>query len=187
VPFSPFNVWTITAKGDLIYGFAKDLCFSIFSESGVELEVKKYWEKVPVLAEEADWEKAAITTWLRSSDPSWQWDGPPIPDYKPAFSAIYADLSDRIWVQSKGPSIRRTEMIGATDEEIRISRFSAWRETHHLDVFDFEGRYLGPVSFPDEGYSQFSIWYAKEDVVLAHVRDEDDIAYIKRYRLVIPE
>lgn len=186
IPFSPYSMWTITVSGELVWGYADSYSFSIYSDSGEELVIRKYWDKVPVLSEEADWRKDSITRWLRSSEPSWQWHGAPIPSHKPAFNTFYADLNNRIWVQSEGPSIRLAGMIEAPDEEIRSSRYSSWRAKHRLDLFDRDGRYLGPVTFADKGYTQFTIWYAKGDVVLALMQDENGISHIKRYRLVIP-
>jgi len=187
LPFSPINTWDITAHGHLIWGYGDSFNFHISKKTGEQIVVEKYWERIPVLREEANWEKQSIAEWLGRGNPSWNWDGPSIPDFKPAFRLFHADLSDRIWVYSEGPSVRLPSMVDASDEELANAEFSSWKSLHQFNLFDLSGRYLGPVAFEDRGYTGFYIEYAWDDVVLVHVYDEEDVSYFKRYRLVIPQ
>ncbi|MFC1529114.1 6-bladed beta-propeller [Gemmatimonadota bacterium] len=187
VPFSPYFVSDINAGGDLVWGYGDSYTLHICNRSGVEIQAEKYWDKVPVLPGEAAWEKQSVTEWLRTREPSWDWNGPPVPAHKPAFAFIHADQSGRIWVQSDGTSTLRSDMVEATEEELAAEEYSPWHSIPRLDVFDSDGRYLGPVSYSETGVESFYIQYARGNVVLAQVNDADDVPSVKRYRLVLPD
>lgn len=59
-----------------------------------------------------------------------------------------------------------------------------WREPVVFDVFDPDGRYLGEVRAP-EGFSLNPSPYIRGDRVWAVVRDELDVSYVVRFRVVL--
>jgi hypothetical protein len=54
-----------------------------------------------------------------------------------------------------------------------------------VDVFDFDGRYLGGVNAPVE-MSWTPLPSIRDDTVLATAQDEAGTIMVKRYRLVLP-
>jgi hypothetical protein len=120
----------------------------------------------------------------RVVEPGWVWNGPPIPDQKPAYSHLVGDHDGRIWVARPGPGRR---LAGGTEDSRDPRDFlfnPLWRDRTLVDVFDVDGRYLGPVRVPDG--LRFSIPRPdiRGDRVVAVVVDEDGVQRVKRYRLV---
>jgi hypothetical protein len=61
-----------------------------------------------------------------------------------------------------------------------------WTDTTLLDVFDVEGRYLGPVEVPVGMRSSPAVLHVRGNQVVGVVEDEAGTIMVKRYRLVLP-
>jgi hypothetical protein len=69
-----------------------------------------------------------------------------IPEYKPAFRALYADPKGRIWVYRYVEAIDTHAPPRAPGDNRPLT---SWREPAVFDVFSSEGQFLGTVSLPD--------------------------------------
>ncbi|MFQ5745069.1 MAG: 6-bladed beta-propeller [Acidobacteriota bacterium] len=189
IPFSAGPVWAMAPSGAMIAGVPSDYRFEVHFPDGSVTVVEKTWEPVPVERDEAKWNRARITANQRRNNPDWSWDGPPIPDKKPAYSQLAPDHSGRIWVKR----IVRTEDVPECDPNpLRPAGErprSCWRQVYGVEVFDAEsGRYLGQVEEPPatSGLSRIDRAFIKDDTVIIRVDDEAGTIMVKRYRLILP-
>ncbi len=190
VPFGPQVVWTLAPSGSMIAGFPEDYRFEIHRPGGGTTVVEKTWTPVPISNDEAEWNRVRLTSRNQQTNPDWQWNGPPIPDNKPAYSQIVAGRGGRIWIFR----IVGTEDVVDCDPDPRDSAGrrarSCWRQIYGLDVFDEEtGRYLGDVEVPPEAPLStlpISRAFIKGNVFITRVEDDKGTIMVKRYRLVLP-
>ena len=70
---------------------------------------------------------------MRNTDPSWSWDGPPIPEHKPFYRELLAGLDGRIWVRlwTEGHPVENEDH----DPEDPYSMPVIWEEPMRYDVF----------------------------------------------------
>jgi hypothetical protein len=127
-----------------------------------------------------------MTVMNRAVEPGWVWNGPPIPEHKPAYSHLIGDHSGRIWVGRPGPGER---LEGGTEDSSDPGNFwfnPLWRDRPILDVFGGKGRYLGPVEVPSGFRLNLPQPHIDDDLVVAVVEGEHGVQYVKRFTLVIP-
>ena len=112
--------------------------------------------------------------------PGWRWDGPPIPDEKPAFGDLYAGRDGRIWVGVPQEGIEEDNPDYDPREEGSLP--TRWREPTAFDVFEEEGVYLGRVEAPAD-FSAYPTPVFDGDHVWAVTRDELGVQRVVRFRL----
>jgi hypothetical protein len=118
------------------------------------------------------------------TDPSWRWNGPPIPTTKPAFHRVLGGADNRVWVYVPQPA-QRLEV--SAEEERRAREANGpppprYREPVAFDVFEPDGRYLARVQAP-AGFALYPAPVFKGDHVWGVVRDELDVSYVVRFRM----
>jgi hypothetical protein len=186
VPFFPEIVWNMSWNRVIVGGLATEYRFEVRYPDGRMIVIERDYEPVPVDPEESDWYERAMTANMRNTQPGWAWNGAPIPRNKPAFDGLCPDLSDRVWVRRPGPGVIRPDGVEDPLEDDRNWwRDPYWVDTYLVDVFEFEGHYLGEVEIPD-GFRFRPLPYIKDDMVIALVESEDMIPRVKRFRLVLP-
>jgi len=184
IPFVPGVSWTLSPSGAMVAGLAEDYRFEIHYPDGSRTVVEKVWEPFPVSPEEADWHTRRLTALLRERAPDWTWEGPGIPARRPAFDALYADESSRVWVKRTGPAIHHPDCDPDPLAAAGAGQ-PCWESEILVEVFDLEGAYLGRVEWPDDVVLDRSTWI-RGDTVLARGEDEAGTVRVKRYRLVRP-
>lgn len=184
IPFAPGVSWALSPSGAIVAGLADEYRFEVRRPDGSRTVVEKAWEPFPVSPEEADWHTRRLTALLRERAPDWTWDGPAVPDRRPAFDGLYADQSDRVWVRRTGPAIHHP---GCDPDPVAAmqAREPCWESETLVEVFDLEGTYLGRVEWP-EGVALDSSAWIRGDTVLAVAEDGAGTVRVKRYRLVRP-
>ncbi|MGD8818070.1 MAG: 6-bladed beta-propeller [Acidobacteriota bacterium] len=185
VPFSPSMRWTMSPSRAVIGGVSDDYSFEIRYPDGRITRVEKDWEPVPVQADEADWRKRSATANMRQTQPDWTWTVADIPEHKPAFSDLRADLSGRIWVQRPGPGYHVDEECNEDPEPGEPFGTACWSEKTTWEVFDEEGRFLGGAELP-EGLQPYVPPYIRDDVFLTAYIDDMGTVMVKRFRIVLP-
>lgn len=192
VPFSATEEWTFSPLGYFVHGVGDRYAVDLHRPEGV-LRLARDVGPVSVDPDERANQEERTTHNMRRVDPSWRWNGPSIPDVKPPWKDVMADADGRIWVQLSRPGERIPE--GELAEEgggVRIlggggpsepAPPSRWREPVVWDVFEPDGRYLGEVRAA-EGMSHWPVPVIRGDRVYAVMRDEMDVQYLVRYRLV---
>ena len=188
VPFAPHEVSELTPDLAWVVGISDQYRFEIHASSGHVTRVENSWTPVPVSAEEVDYERGRTRGYIRQWEPGWDWNGPEIPDHKPAYSRLMPDRSARIWVVRQGPSRRVTDERTEDFSDYAASRRDyrpCWVAELFLDAFDTEGRYLGELRAPHSGAFARDA-FVQGDVFVAPVFDESGTIMVKRYRLVLP-
>jgi len=186
-PFFPEIVWYMSSNRVIVSGLATEYRFEVRHPDGRMVVIEREYEPVAVDPAESRWYFDANTANMRSTQPGWAWNGAPIPGHKAAYDGLYPDLNNRVWVRRPGPGVIQPE--GVSDplrDERSWWRNPYWVDSYLVDVFEFEGRYLGEVDIPD-GFNFDRMPYIRDEMVIALVEGADGTPYVKRYRLVRPD
>ena len=188
VPFSPGGDWAFSPLGYMVAGFSSRYAIDQYHPDGRVTRIERVQEPVPVDPEERA-DREAQTRWnMRQTQSDWTWNGPAIPDHKPAFRGIFTGQEGRIWVLVHQPAvpIPEDQLLEASATDGPNPRpVSRWREPIAFDVFETDGTYLGLVRAP-EGFSLYPTPVFRGDQVWAIVRDELDVQYLTRFRVAHP-
>lgn len=181
VPFSPIARRSFHPDGYYVGGVSDRYQVDLFRPDGTVLRLGRDAEPVAVSAGERAAEEDRVTTAMRRLDPSWRWNGPPIPPIKPIFADISPARDGRIWVQLHQPGERvpDDELEPGPDGRRPLARF---RERVVWDVFEPDGRYLGQV-FAPEGFSTSPRPALDRDRVWGVMRDDLGVEYLTRFRI----
>jgi hypothetical protein len=186
VPFSPQHVWTFSRGRWMISGCSDSYRITIDLPDGSRRIIERdNWEPFPVQPLEAEWQRGMLTVRIRRDDPTWRWTGPDLPDAKPAFEAFFTDRQDRLWVLRPGPGRQLAGGLQEPEDPLDYFRKPAWEDTHLLDAFDPDGRFLGRVDVPAEIRFRPLPWI-DGDRLLALVEDATGELTVRAYRLLIP-
>jgi len=186
VPFWPTESWTMTAALDVISGVATEYRFEMRRADGSRLVVQHQSTPAAVQPDETDWYRRRATAQMRSTDPSWVWNGPEIPATKPAFARLISSRSGEIWVLRSGSGER---IVPCNEDAETPQEFSAepcWRERSTFDVFGPDGRYLGAIEVPPD-MNLYPPPYVDGDTVIARVEDGYGTISVKRFRRIRPD
>lgn len=183
VPFSPQQVEAYSPEGYFLVGVNEDYSFDVLRPGGV-LRIARSYESVPVDPDEAAAARETQTENFRRNFPGWKWNGPPIPDHKPAYWQFQVADDGRIWVRVPAPSVRYLDAVAQKAEEERLGRsIVPFREPVRYDVFGASGEYLGRVSAPEGFQAQWPPPVFRGDTVWAVMRDEYDVQRLHRFRM----
>jgi len=181
VPFSPALRWTFSPLGRMFGGVSDEYRIDVFGSDGRVLRIARSSDPVPV----ADGERAAaefhVLSAMRGLQPDWSWNGPPIPDQKPAFRELFAGKDGRIWVllhTAARPAPERAADPAPGEPTPPVP----WLEPTLFDVFEPDGTYLGQVSAPD-GFRTTPPPVFGPQHVWAVVEDELGVQYVVRFRI----
>ena len=184
VPFAPRVVSMFSYDEALIAGASDRYAFRMIRPTGETTLIERFWEPVPVTAEEADyWRRFTIAGIGGRTD----WNGENIPDHKPAYMQFVPSVSGEVWLLRQGGG-----GLGVCDLEPEDAGTSGFDQdliaclypNLFFDAFDRDGRYLGGV----EGLQLTnSLPFLSGDTVIAPVQDDAGTIMVKRYRLVLPE
>jgi hypothetical protein len=186
VPFSPQQVWSFTRQRWMISGCSDSYRITVdFPDGSRRILQRDNWAPVPVKRLEAEWQRGMLTVRIRRDDPTWRWVGPEIPGVKPAFEAFFTDRQDRLWVLRPGPGRELAGGLQEPEDPLDYFRKPAWEDTHLLDAFDPDGRFLGEVEVPAEIRFRPLPWIDGQRL-LALVEDDSGELTVRAYRLLIP-
>lgn len=184
VPFSPSTTFTFSPLGYMIGALSTEYRIDLFQASDRILRIERVWEPVPVKREEKEEQERRISENFRNQYPGWRWNGPPIPDTKPPLRDVFTGEDGRIWVLLSQPGEPTMTEAEAREEEARSGRpVLRFLEPALFDLFEPDGRYLGPVRAPrDLRMSPEPV--ARGETMWAVTRDELDVPTIVRFRIV---
>ena len=140
------------------------------------------YEPVPVSDDERGFLREMITQQMRNTQPDWNWDGPPIPDYKPPFLQLHPGRDGRIWVLPwpQWDFLESDERAPSGTPAGPMMNL-VWTS---YDVFEENGAFLGTVQVP-EGFSAIPVPVFDGDHVWAVSRDELGVERVVRYRILV--
>ena len=183
VPFWPEQVTTLSLDGEFVIGEPEGYSIDVPRGAGM-LRIQRDAAPIPVSAGERANQRARIAHNMRQTQPGWDWDGPAIPDTKPMFRNMMTDQDGRLWVHLHAVAERiPDEEIERPDPASNDPPPEEWREPTRFDVFDVDGTYLGQIEAP-RGFARSPRPAIKGDRVWAVVRDELDVPYVVRFRIV---
>jgi hypothetical protein len=185
VPFAPSFQWTFSPHGYFVAGVSSRYAVDLHRTDGSVLRIAREVEPVSVPAAEKADAEARVVVNMKRVDPDWRWNGPPIPDVKPAYRSISAGTDGRIWVRQSVPSSEvkwtEEEQLAAREQPDRPPP-PRYREPVVFDVFEPDGRYVGEVRAP-KGFSLNPQPVFGRDRVWAVFRDSLEVNYVVRYRI----
>ena len=181
-PFQPTGQYAFAPSGAVISGIPDAYRFEIAHADGARMIVDRYWEPVPVAADEASAYRDGAMAFMRQIDPGWVWSAPDTPATKPAFERFIPSRSGEVWVVRPGPGVPVAGCNPEADPDGN-DLSPCWEQARIFDVFGADGRYLGTVDVPDELRLDPLPWI-DGDTVVAVVEDEAGTIRVKRYRLV---
>jgi hypothetical protein len=185
VPFSPQIEWSFSPLGHFVGGVATAYRIDLF-KPGLVLRIERAYDPIPVLSAEKAEQERRITENFKRSFGSWHWNGAPIPDTKPPFKGLFVDRDGRIWVQVSQPGHEAVSAEEALEEERRTERpVMRYAERLVFDVFDADGRFLGPL-VPPEGFRTWTPPVASGETVWGVVEGDLGVERVVRFRIVRP-
>ncbi len=184
VPFSPRYVWTMSRALALIVGTSDRYRFEIRRPDAITV-VERRIEPVPLEPEEAAWHKRARIAINRNIQDDWSWGDAPMPEHKPFYEDLYADLDGRVWVRRRGPGIQVPDCDENPNPGPASRIRSCWQDTMIFELFDIDGRFVGEVDLPQTTRFSSKPFITGDTVILIRENDAGTIM-VKRYRLVLP-
>ena len=187
VPFAPSPEWTVSRFGYVVSAVGDRYAVTLHRPEG-PLRIEREAEPVPLDPDErANAEEIAVAE-MRRMDPSWRWNGPPIPRTKPLVAAIRAAADGRVWVQRSARGVRAepddtppaaiVPPIGGGAPPVAAPP-RRWRDPVVFDVFAPDGRLLGTLTVPERA----RLLHLRGDHVWGVERDEMDVPFVVRWRL----
>lgn len=180
VPFTPTESWTLSPFGYFVGGVSTRYVVDLFRRDAPVLRIERLTPPVPVLPDEREDRERIMVNNMRRTESGWRWDGPGIPEHKPPFHSLQIDDDGRIWVALYQPGRLRDDAADIPDVEESGFARSRWIEPLVYDLFEPDGRFLGTLPMPD----RFRPHFARGDLVWGVIRDELDVEYVVRYRLM---
>lgn len=185
VPFSASQQTAYSPLGYFVAGVSDEYSFKLLRTTEPVVEVSMEHEPVPVDPDEAAIRREQIEKNFRDRFPGWRWNGPPIPDVKPAYVGLMVSEEGRIWVQVAVPSERYMSEAERRAEEERLERpVNPYRAPVVFDVFEPTGEYLGRVTTP-YGFQTYPRPVIRDHTVWAVVTDDLDVARLHRFDVVV--
>jgi hypothetical protein len=187
VPFTPTAEWAMSPLGYFVGGVSRDYRVDLYRRDAPVLRLERAWTPVAVLADEKAEQEHRIVENFKRNFGSWKWNGPSIPDAKPAFRDLAVGEDGRIWVQLSQPGYAwRSDAEARAEEERTKQPQTRYRERIGFDVFEPDGRYLGVVLTPEE-FRTYPAPVMRGDTVWAVTRDSLDVQRVVRYRVAVRE
>ncbi len=177
VPFSPRPHWTFSPLGYFVGGLSSEYSIDAFRPDGSVLRIQRVTEPEAVPPAEKDARRMDVVRNFQRMAPDWTWNGPPIPDTKPAFQDLAAGTDGRIWVRLHQPGFLAEE---ADPEDPRS--VDQWEEPVVWDVFEPDGTYLGQVRAPDRFRTHPEPVFGRDNV-WAITTDDLDVQYLTRFSI----
>lgn len=177
VPFTPRDHWSFSPHGYFVGGVSDRYAVDLFHPDGTVLRIRQDREAVPVDPAEKEARRRSVVQSFRRMAPDWSWNGPPIPDAKPAFRDLAVGTDGRIWVRLHQPGYLAEEADPDDPEAV-----DEWEEPVVWDVYEPDGTFLGQVHAPG-ALSTSPTPVFGTDHVWAVTTDELDVEYLTRFRI----
>jgi hypothetical protein len=182
VPFSPQEHWTEFRDGSTAWGVSRSYAVLREAPDGRLLRIERVDAQVPVDPAHAAQERERITANFRQMDPAWRWPAGELPGQKPWFSALLPGEDGTLWVLRPTRSVSEPNPRHDPDNPATGPATRWVEEAPVADVFDPDGRYLGPVRLP-RGFSFWRTPWLSADVVVAVEAHPMGHEQVVRYRL----
>jgi hypothetical protein len=199
IPFTPQPTSVLSPHGYFVTGFPNRYAVDLrippagsraqWRPGQPVISLRRNIAPLPVSAEERAETKKRTEEMLRRVDPNWSWGGNDIPRVMPYFTGLRVGADGRVWVPLINEVVRRGGGTGVSMGGGRAALSNAPRAPGGTeekprpalyDVFEPSGTYLGQVQVP----ARVQTIVRRGDHVWGVAFDDDDVATIKRYRIV---
>ncbi len=185
IPFAAELQWALFRDGGYVVGTSDEYRFVIHSADGAVRTVEKYWYPIAASAAEREWRTRLARSGASCGGGEPDWEGPEAPTVKRAFDSLFHDGAGRIWVLREGPGRSIDDCARANEPSSEWWAKPCWEAPTLVDIFDEEGRYLGPLEAP-EGLRFHPRPMAINDRILAVTLDEAGNPRLTWHRLALP-
>ena len=184
VPFTAAVMWTLSPLGYTIGGLNSDYRIDLYRPNQPILRIEREWTPVRVLSDERDELRRLLTAQFAQDFPGWRWNGPPIPETKPAFRDLFVSWEGNIWVlvSQEAHSTMTVEEAREIERRGNLPPLR-YQEAAAFDVFQSDGRFLGHVRVPSS-FRATPEPIIRGDTVWAVTRDEMDVATVVRFEVM---
>jgi hypothetical protein len=186
MPFAARRIVTLSPLGYFVTGVADRYAFEVRAPGQPIVSVRRTVAPTPVTSRERDEARNRIETAMREVDPIWTWGGRDLPTAKPFYSEIEVDADGRIWLtrdKATPPLVRSLSSrgrSGAGVPSVEAPDASFVYTPTLYDVFEPSGVFIGQVQMPPKVAPKV----IRGDLVWAVARDDDDVEFVRRYRIV---
>jgi hypothetical protein len=188
LPFDPVPLWRFSPFGYIVSGFPDRYAFELRTRAGSVTSVRRDVQPTAVSSAERDSARRAAETSLRETQPTWSWGSIDIPRTKPLYQDLLVGLDGRVWIARVAEVAPRIGNInspagvgrGAPPPRRDTPAQSIKRRAALYDVFEPSGAFIGAVEVPPG----VSTVLRRGDYVWGVAYDEDDVAFVRRYRII---
>ncbi len=183
VPFAPSAHSALLPDGRLATAFGREYVIRI-ANGERPMRIERAATTVPTTDAERTNARERTESQVQRVLPNWQWDGPSIPDVKPAIRSLEAMSDNRLWVLVSAPG----ELIPENERDTPRPappggppplKVNEWREPTWYDVFEPNGEFFARVVLP----SRSRLLGARGDVAWGVVTDEDDVPFLVKWQI----
>lgn len=181
VPFTPSSASAPLRGGGFASGPGDPYRLYLLPSDGARpTRIEREHVPAPVSADERTYWTVRIETAMRGVEPAWRWNGPAIPEHKPAYRAIEIGLDGRIWVQlnTAAEPIPEAELPPLEPGQSPAARRTMRTRTVY-DVYSPGGALLGRVVLP----WRTTLSVSAGDTVWGTMTDSLDVPYAVRFRV----
>lgn len=178
LPYAPQPVSVLTPFGYYASGEGSRYAVTLHRTDAPPLRIERDVAVVPIDPDDRQNQTEMLTASVRRMDPGWRWNGPPIPETKPAFRSLDVGADGRIWVMRSMPGVR-IEPAPEPPANPNAPPARRWREPLAYDVFEPDGRLVGHLPMP----RRTSLRHMNGERVWGVVTDSLDVPYVTRFRL----
>src|SRR4051812_4910601 len=104
IPYLPSRQWAMSPHGYFVAGPGAPYVLYALPAAGKPLKIEREYTPVAVDPADKSERREGVLYGMRRTLPDYQWDGPDIPDQKPAYQSLTVDRDGRIWVSVSLPS-----------------------------------------------------------------------------------
>lgn len=189
VPLWPSPVWAFAPDGTLLVADAESGDLFVYGpdleREATRLRLRRATSRVQILDEERSWWERFTFSRAYRSVPEWQWDGPPIPEFQPLVTDVFADTQGRVWILA--PNRPSSFVPGCTDDfgedNVGATLIPCWERSYGLEVLGLDGTYYGEIDLPEGLHRRArpSVW---GDFLVFAVEDAAGVQRVKVFRIV---
>ena len=188
MPFLPRRFSALTPAGHVVSAIGERYGFDVIVGPSAT-RVQRGVTATPIAQAARDSARTMIETSMTEVDPTWTWPaGRELPRVMPLVVDLLVGDDGRIWLQRD----RDEPQLTAAGLQRRAGRSGAGASMNlnpgadviarptHFDVFESGGGFVGQVEFPP----RVTPMVMRGDLLWAIARSEDDVQFIRRYRIV---
>lgn len=183
VPFAPSSHSALLPDGRLATAFGREYVIRL-SNGDRPMRIERAAAPVPTTDEERANAREQTESQVQRVLPGWKWDGPSVPDVKPAIRTLEAMSDNRLWVLVSAPGELIPENQRDAPRPARADgapppRVNAWREPNWYDVYEPSGEFYARIAMPPRS----RLLGARGALAWGVVTDADDVPFLVHWRV----